>query len=369
MICYEYPPIGGGGSKVVNGLTRELVRQGHQVDLVTMHFKGLPVFEKKDGLNIYRIRCLRLKSNICTPAEMVTYIVSALPFLIKLTQKNKYDINHTHFIYPDGILAYILKKITGVPFIITAHGSDVPGYNPNRFKLLHKLIIPLWKRIVKNSLRVICSSKSLQELVLKIDRNAVIELIPNGINLKKFSQNEEKKKQILVVSRMFERKGVQYFLNAIQELDHGFKVNVVGDGPYLLSLMKQARELKLNVNFHGFIDNKSEALKNLYESSRIFVFTSEAENFPIVLLEAMSAGLAIITTDNSGCAEVVGDTALLVPPKNSTAIRDALLKLVEDPELCKKLGQAARLRVEQEFGLESTTKKHEALYKKVLSVR
>jgi glycosyltransferase involved in cell wall biosynthesis len=367
MLCYEYPPIGGGGAKVVAGLSSELVRQGHHVDLVTMRFKNLPVYEKNNNLNIYRVRCLRFKSNLSTPFELLTYLIFALPLLIKLTKKNRYDINHTHFIFPDGILAYIIKKLTGLPYMITAHGSDVPGYNPNRFKLLHKFIRPLWKRVVKHSSKIICSSKSLQKLVLKSDKNAKIELLQNGINLRKFSQKETKKKSILVVSRIFERKGIQYFLDAIQSLNHGFEINIVGDGPYLENLKDQVKKLKLNVNLLGFIDNKSGTLKELYETSLIFVFTSEAENFPIVLLEAMSAGLAIITTNNTGCAEVVGETALLVPPKDPDAIRNALLRLIENPELCRELGEAARTRVEQEFGWESITKRHISLYKQVVS--
>jgi glycosyltransferase involved in cell wall biosynthesis len=224
-------------------------------------------------------------------------------------------------------------------------------------------MVPLWKRIIKNSLKIICPSKSIQQLVFNANRNTDTIVLPNGIDLKKFSDKKEKKKKILVVTRMFERKGVQYFLNAIKDINNGFEINIVGDGPYLSNLKEQANELKLNVNFYGFVDNKSDTLKDLYETSLIFVFTSEAENFPIVLLEAMSAGLAIITTEKTGCAEVVGETGLLVPVKDSKAIRIALLKLIDDPGLCIKMGDAARLRLDMEFGWEAIAKKHIALYK------
>jgi glycogen synthase len=107
MLCYEYPPIGGGGAKVVAGLTSELVRQGHEVDLITMGFKNLQRNSKSKNLNIYYVSCFRLKSNVCTPVEMLTYLIMALPLILKLCRQNNYDINHTHFIYPDGILSYI----------------------------------------------------------------------------------------------------------------------------------------------------------------------------------------------------------------------------------------------------------------------
>jgi len=361
-LCYEYPPIGGGGAKVVYGLTQNLIKQGHQVDIVTMRYKNLPLVEQYGNLRIFRVKCIRLKQSICTWPEMVTYIFLALPKIIKLFRENSYDINHTHFIYPDGIIAYILKKIFGKEYVITAHGSDIPGYNPERFKIIHKLLKPLGKRIIGSTQRVVVPSKNLENLIKKISPKVHSVIIPNGINLNKFSADGYRQRKILVVSRMFERKGVQYFLQALTGLKHDFNVNVVGDGPYLGNLKKIASEKKLAVNFLGFVDNNSRELRNLYESSRIFVFTSESENFPIVLLEAMIAGLAIITTNDTGCAEVVGKSALFVGSKDPEAIRESLQRLIENPQLCYELGRAARQRVEEYFGWESISTKHMRLY-------
>ena len=117
----------------------------------------------------------------------------------------------------------------------------------------------------------------------------------------------------------------------------------------------------------GNLDNESQELRELYETSKIFVFTSEAENFPVVLLEAMIAGLAIITTNDTGCAEVVGDGAILVKSKDSSAIKDALLKLIDDPDLCTKLGKITRKRAEDFFSWETVAKKHIKLYSTIQS--
>lgn len=362
MLCYEYPPIGGGGAKVVQGLCTELNRHGHHIDLVTMGYKNLSRHEKLNNFNIYRIKCLRLKANICTPFEMVTYLFSALPFVIKLCIRNRYDINHTHFIFPDGILAYLIKKLTGLNYVITAHGSDVPGYNPNRFKLLHKFLRPFWRIISRNSKTLIVPSKNLDSLVRKTDQNIKTEIIPNGINLNKFSSSKKRENKILLVSRMFERKGVQYFIKAISDLNHGYSVNIVGEGPYLETLKKTSIVIKDRVNFLGHLNNNSKELRELYESSKIFVFTSEAENFPVVLLEAMVSGLAIITTNDTGCAEVVGDTAILVKSRDSSAIKDAILKLIDDPDLIESLGKMARKRVTEKFGWVTVTDKYLQTY-------
>ena len=362
MLCYEYPPIGGGGAKVVQGLSAELVRQGHQVDLVTMGYKNLPLHQKLGNFNIYRVKCLRFKANICTPFEMITYIILALPKILKLCRKNKYDINHTHFIYPDGFLAYLVNKLTNLPYVITAHGSDVPGYNPDRFKILHKMLTPIWRIITSKSERLIMPSKTLDNLVKRVMPDVRTTIIPNGINVDKFSAAEKRENKILVVTRMFERKGVQYFIKAVSGLNHGFTSNIVGEGPYLEMLKRLTAETKAKVNFVGFLDNESKELRKLYESSKIFVFTSSAENFPVVLLEAMISGLAIITTNDSGCAEVVGEGAILVNSKDPAAITEALLKLVNEPELCNKLGKIARERAELFFGWDTVTLQHIALY-------
>jgi glycosyltransferase involved in cell wall biosynthesis len=367
MLCYEYPPVGGGGAKVVNGLTHELSKKDCEIDLVTMGFKDLPSFEKIGNLNIHRIKCIRLKRNVCTYPEMILYIILAIPKILKLCKKNKYQINHTHFIFPDGILATVVKILKGPPYIITAHGSDVPGYNPDRFKLLHKFLLPLWKLVTSNSEKIILPSKNLEALVKKINPELKTAVIPNGIELDKFSSNVMKKKQILIVTRMFKRKGVQYFLEAVKDIDHDYTVNIVGDGPYLQTLKNIARENNLEINFLGYVDNLSDQLRRLYEESEIFVFTSESENFPVVLLEAMLSGMAIVTTNDNGCAEVVGNTAILVESKNSNAIKESLVKLINDAELIRELKFAARKRVEEIYSWENIAQEYSDLYSGIIS--
>jgi glycosyltransferase involved in cell wall biosynthesis len=192
MLCYEFPPIGGGGAKVVHGLINELNKKNCEVDLVTMGYKELPKFEKNGTINIYRVRCVRFKKYLCTIPEMISYILSALPLVLKLARTNDYKINHTHFIFPDGILAYLLYRLTGLDYIITAHGSDVPGYNPNRFFLLHKLLRPLWNKIVEASKKIIFPSNNLKNLFEIVNRNVEVIIIPYGINLEKFSPLKEK---------------------------------------------------------------------------------------------------------------------------------------------------------------------------------
>lgn len=361
---YEFPPLGGGGAKVVYGLSTRLVQMGHEIDLVTMNFRGLKETESVEGINVHRVPCFRTKKSVCHSPEMLSYILAAIPRTYRLVKEKGFDLNHTHFIFPDGIVSYVIKKLTGLPYIITIHGSDVPGYNPDRFACQHKVLGPLWRRVVQSASQIVSPSDTLKSLLHRHCPTAPVVNIPNGLLPNKFNPDLEKTNRILVVSRMFARKGIQYILQALATLqnDNIHEVNIVGDGPHLATLKHMARTLRVQAKFWGHLNNTSPELKHLYETSQIFVFPSEAENFPIVLLEAMGAGLAIITTQGTGCAEVVGETGMLVPPKNVNAIRKNLIQLMNDPELCKRLGMAARKRFEKSFTWDVVTKQYEKVY-------
>jgi len=358
MTSYEFPPIGGGGSAVVAGMSRELAAMGHEVDLVTMSFQDQPREDVVDGVRLYRVPCLRKAKHSCTTPEAFTYLAGAMPTLHRLLGKRRYDVAHAHFILPDGLLAWQAKRYFGLPYVITAHGSDVPGFNPHRLRAAHQIVRPVWKAIVHGASRVICPSEVLEQLV-QVQRpgpNKTV-VIPNGLEVGPYTPRALSPR-VLMVTRMLERKGVQYVLNALAETPIPAEVNIVGDGPYLPELRRRADALRSPAKFWGWLDNRSPELRHIYESSGIFVLPSEAENFPIVLLEAMAAGLAIVTTADTGCAEVVGDAGLLVPVRDSRAIGRALKQLVEDPDLRQRLGAAARKRIEDNFAWRAVARRY-----------
>lgn len=362
MLCYEFPPIGGGGAQVVRGLAGELVAAGHDVDLVTMGFRGLPREEETEGIRVHRVPCLRRKEFVCTAPEAATYAASAFPAVLRLAAEARPDIVHAHFIFPDGFLAWSTRRRTGLPYVITAHGSDVPGYNPHRLKAAHRLLAPLWSSVTGGARRIVCPSESLRSLVARRGRGDRTVVVPNGIDPGRFDPNRKKNERILVATRMLERKGVQHLLAALARFPRPVGVDIVGDGPFLPELRRMARELGVDARFAGWLDGGSPELKELFETSGIFVFPSEAENFPNVLLEAMTAGMAIVTTAGTGCAEVVGDAAVLVPPKDPAAIREALPALLDNPALREILGTAARARVEKLFSCRAVAGRYAEIY-------
>lgn len=346
ILCmtYEYPPIGGGGASVALPLAVNLAAMGHEIEVVTSGMRDLPSTETIDEICVHRVRCLRKHRHYTNTRELLTYVWPAYSKALSLWKRRQYDINHTHFALPSGLASYMLYKKTGLPYVITIHGSDVPGYNPDRFRLAHILARPLWRRIIANSERIISASSFLKGLIQKhID--VPVDVIPNGYDPDaEITGSCAKKNRILVVTRMFRRKGVQHFVEALTGFDHDWEVVVAGDGPYLPTLQEQARRVGLNIQFTGFIQGRT--LTELYETSKVFVFPSIQENFPVVLLEALQAGCAIITTNVEGCSEVIGDAGIVTTAERPSEIRAALKTLMEDDDKISNYRKAARKRVQ-----------------------
>jgi glycosyltransferase involved in cell wall biosynthesis len=363
MTSYEFPPVGGGGGQVAKTLAMKVAALGDEVDLITMGYRGLPRFERHDRMVIHRVPSLRRDLRYCSVPAAASYLACAMPILPRLLRERRYDIVHSHFIFPDGWLGLYASWMADAPLILTPHGTDVPGHNPHRVRVLHECLKPTWRLITSRATRIVCPSGILESRVKQANTNARTTVIPNGLDPDRFDAASPKTRRVLVVARLVESKGVQFLLRALQGFRSDYEVVVVGDGPYGDDLKKLSRELSVRVTFTGWLDNDSAELKRLFETSRIFAFPSLAENCPITLLEAMAAGCAIVTTHGTGCAEVVGDAALLVPPRDPSAIRTALDQLAGRPDLMDALGAAARARVERSFSWEHVVDMYREIYR------
>ncbi|MHC4386351.1 MAG: glycosyltransferase family 4 protein [Planctomycetota bacterium] len=312
-------------------------------------------------MRIFRVRSYRSRADICKTHEMATYMLCGRKQILKLVKQNQYDVIHAHFIIPTGPLVQFLHRHTGVPYLITCHGSDVPGYNPDRFGLQHKLLMPYWKKLVRSVPALASPSKALHNLMTRHCPELKTTVIPNGYEMTHFQPQQERENIILLCSRLLPRKGFQYVIEAVKDLDLDWQIHIVGEGPYRKTLERMANGSRTPIIFHGWLDRDDPKFQELYETSSVFVFPSEMENFPTVLLEAMSAGLAIITTTAGGCPEVIGDAGLLVEPKNASEIREKLLHLIENKAVRENLANQALLQVQQ-YTWPIVVKKYLTLY-------
>lgn len=367
-LTYEFPPIGGGGSCVAEGLARDLVRLGHTVDVVTMGFRDLPREEVVDGITVHRVNCGRQSVSRCTAREAFRYVVRARSVVRDLLHRTRYDLLHSHFIFPDGVIAWQVAAPCGIPFIITAHGSDVPGYNPKRFfRLVHPLLLPLWRRVTSSAAEIVSPSDALARLLERVGPGTAVSVIPNGIDADRYRPGE-KRDQILVATRLVERKGVQYLLKALAGANIAWPTIIVGSGEYQAQLVALNDRLGRPARMVGWLNNESPEFRELLEQSAIYVLPSDFENFPVALLEAMTAGCAIVTTSGHGCEEVVGDSAVLVTPGSIdeercvSELRAALERLTSDRAYRAERGARARRRLDEHFAWPAVTRQYCDVY-------
>jgi glycosyltransferase involved in cell wall biosynthesis len=348
---YEFPPVGGGGGPVAAQIAKHLARRGHHVDVVTMRYGSLPKFETIDGVRIFRTPALRRKPDICRTYEMASYVLGAWPTILRLTKQIHYDVIHAHFLIPTGPLALAISQLTKIPYVITAHGSDVPGHNPGRFLFHHRFTGPILKSVCKHARCVTSPSLYLKNLILRNIGQYPVCHIPNGFDLNDFPVDPTAKKNniILTVGRLLKIKGIQTLIRAVHDSPLPFEVHIAGDGPYRQELELLARGSRTPVIFHGWLEPRSSQWLDLYQKAAIFTLLSPHENASIALLEAMAAGCAVITADAAGCAETAGDAAILLPWDDDQALKKTLLQFASDPSLIRNYARKAHQRLMDYF--------------------
>lgn len=328
---YEYPPIGGGASPVAADIARHLVARGHTVHVVTMAFGDLPMHEVKDGVEIFRVKCLRSKAYVSYPWEQLSYLIEARRFLKKHLKTHTYDVAHLHFIFPTGVLGVWLKKQYNLPFVITAHGSDVEGYNQNRFQIMHKLLRGPWKRICAQAFGVTAPSEYLRQLILKSDPSVRCSIVPNGIETDSYSRGP-KEKTILTMCRLQPHKGVQDVIRAFAvAAQPGWTLRVVGDGPYRAELEQIAQHCGISdrVEFTGWVESKSERLRDILAHASVFVSMSRFESFGVSAAEAIASGCAVTLSDIPTHRYFARFGASLVPLDDPEALATSLTSAMQ----------------------------------------
>ncbi len=349
VLNYEYPPLGGGAAPVAQQLCELYASHGHKLTVLTMGYKGLPARETTpSGITIIRVPAWRKHQATCETPEMLSYVVSALPRLIRMLRSKQYDIIHTHFIVPTGLLAYLATRIVNIPYVITAHGSDIPGYNNDRFTFEHRFLTPLLRHIANKAASLTAPSLFLKGLIEKNLGIDGVRYIPNGIFPERFSPGVKEKK-ILMAGRLLPRKGFQHVLEAMKGLDTDFEIHIAGDGPLRETLEDTAGSISVPVVFHGWVPQNSDLLNHLFATASIFCMPSSKENASIALLEAMASEMAVVTSNVSGCPETVGDTGRVVSPGDVEALRTVLHELTQNDDVRVQLGKGARARVEEHF--------------------
>jgi glycosyltransferase involved in cell wall biosynthesis len=356
---YEFPPLGGGAGNASYYLLREYAKNPEvQVDFVTASIDGqYHLLKMGDNISIHRLPIGKNSENIHyqTKKELISYTWNAFWFARKLAKQNKYDLTHSFFSVPCGMISLLLKWEFKLPYIISLRGSDVPGYS-ERFVGIYKWITPTILKIWKDSSFVIANSQGLKELALRSEPKKEIGVIYNGVDIEEFFPSTKNRNPdqftIICVSRVTPRKGIRFLIQAFKILSGRYdqtRLIIVGDGNEKKSLedLVQSLDLKDKVEFAGAIGH--DKVWEFYQRANIFVLPSLNEGMSNVMLEALACGLPIVATDTGGTKELLTDNlnGLVVKMKDSNDLAEKIEKLILNPELEKSMSLESRLLAEK----------------------
>lgn len=345
IINYEYPPLGGGAGKASAALAREMTDQGHTVHVLTTRYGNLPHQELIDEYTVVRINALRRHIDRSNPVEMLLFLLLVIPASMRLSYQKRPDYTIAFFTIPSGPAAHILQLVYGIPYVISLRGLDVPGYRVGKAAHLYYLLLRGVTRFLwQHAAGVVANSPGLRELALKTAPQQKVDVIPNGIDLRKqtLKKTHHESLQILFVGRLVRQKGIDYLLNALALLDDvPYHLTLVGDGSARPALEQQAEQLGLvdSVTFTGWLPRNE--VHEYYDQADIFTMPSHREGMSNAVLEAMAVGLPIVATAVSGNKELVksGENGMLVPPADAAALAEALKILLNESVLRSHMGQ------------------------------
>ncbi|MBI4272285.1 glycosyltransferase family 4 protein [Candidatus Uhrbacteria bacterium] len=262
-------------------------------------------------------------------------------------------------VLPVGTAIFFVSRLFRIPYIVSTHGMDVTlPFSDERKKNLCKKIFSHAKKIIANSTY---TAHALTEYGLSESMIDFVYPCPALMPEKEYVPRISTRKEIilLTVGRLVRRKGHAYVLDSLallKEYHLPIYYIVVGEGPERENLAKKTKELGLQdrVLFTGPLAD--EAVKQWYKKCDIFIMTpyeinGDVEGLGIVYLEANAFGKPVIATRSGGVGDAVidGTTGLRIEPEHSHAIRDSILRLIENPEFAKSLGIQGMERVKKEF--------------------
>ena len=355
----------GGITSYIKLLTKEMQKMSYEI------YVGSSGGTQERALIENGVQSLRL--NIKTKSELSPKLYFAIPKLIHFLRSEKIDLIHAHTRVTQ-VLSWYIQRLTKIPYVTTCHGFYkrrigrrlLPGWGNHVIAISKPVEESLTKdfKVPPSKVSTIFNAIDIQDLTLRYkEKNA--EKIREELGLK----NE---KVIGIVARVVQDKGHEYFLRAadllISDSFPDVKILVVGEGPYLKSIMNLVKRLKIenSVRFLGNVNDITYAL------SIIDIFVLPAiwrEGFGLSIIEAMAVSKPVIVTNIWALNELVRNrvNGLLVEPKNVSDLANAMRELLMDQELYRKVAANGAEMVKQEFSIPQMAKRVDSLYRQILS--
>ena len=384
MLTWEYPPrIVGGIARVVNDLSKRLIKDGHEVTVVTYRDSAdVPEYENDKGVNVYRV-----DNYMIHPNNFIDWIMQLnFNMLSKATEiinkEGGFDVIHAH----DWLVTYAAKSLKNaydIPIVATIHATEA-GRNSGIHDETQRYINDTEWLLTYEATEVIVNSNYMKNEIqrlfgLPFDK---INVIPNGINLSNFTGIErdydfrrpyamDNEKIILYVGRLVYEKGVQHLIAAMPKIlsnYHDAKLIIAGRGGMMDELRAEASNLGLNdkIYFTGYLNSKQ--VQKMYKCADVAVFPSTYEPFGIVALEAMLAGVPTVVSDVGGLDEIVthGVDGMKSYAGNANSIADSVTALLYDHQLATNVSKKAKQKVKDQFNWEKIAQDTHFTYEKAI---
>ena len=383
MLTWEYPPrIVGGIARVVHDLSHRLIKDGHEVTVVTYKEGNVPDFEDDKGVKVYRIG-----NYMINPNNFIDWIMQMNFNLVAkaneiIAKEGNFDVIHAH----DWLVAYAaktLKNSYGTPIVATIHATEA-GRNSGIHDETQRYINDTEWMLTYEASEVIVNSNymksELQRLFgLPFEK---INVVPNGVNLNLYSGVErdyefrrqyaaDNEKIILFVGRLVYEKGIQHLIAAmpkILEKYHDSKLVIAGKGGMIDELKAQVNAMGISnkVYFTGYLNSKQ--VVKMYKCADVAVFPSTYEPFGIVALEGMLSGTPVVVSDVGGLNEIVqhGENGMKSYAGNPNSLADSIVSLLYDPALCMKVAKNAKAKVKAEYNWQKIAQDTHFAYQKAI---
>lgn len=379
--------------KFVHIVNRELAKLGVSVKVITPHSKGSKTKQVMDSVIIKRFRYLpeNFELNYSSVAEeaskskfgMIKIVFLTLGLIFSTIAeciKEKPDIIHGHWAFPGGYVSSIASKIFGTKYVVSIHGGEIPLLR--KFRFLQK---PVIASLNKSAQVIVNSNYSKDELEkMGVRKEKIIKIYPppnfvqhcsDEIFLKKFRSElvYDNTKIVLFCGRLTERKGVEYLIKSLPEINSKIHLIIAGGGGQEEHLKNLTSSLHLDNRITFFGRAKDDELGFLHDISDVFVCPSiidshgETEALGLVIPEAMESQMPVIGTNVGGIPDMIKNdiNGILVPQKDPKAIANAIDKILNTPEFTKKIIQNSHDTV-KEFLPEIIAKKHLKLFEDIM---
>ena len=383
MLTWEYPPrVVGGISRVVYDLSHRLIKDGHEVTVVTYREGETPYFEDDKGVKVYRV-----DNYMINPNNFIDWIMQLnFNMVTKVNQliaeEGAFDVIHAH----DWLVANAAKTIKNsynIPIVATIHATEA-GRNSGIHDETQRYINDTEWMLTYEATEVIVNSNYMKGEIQRLFGLPFekINVVANGVNLNKFSGMErdynfrrryamDNEKIILFMGRLVYEKGIQHLIAAMPKVLAGYhdaKLVIAGRGGMLDELRAEADALGLGdkVYFAGYMNGKD--VEKMYKAADISVFPSTYEPFGIVALEGMLAERPIVVSDAGGLGEIVEHrvTGMKSYCGNPNSIADSILELLFNPELCDNIVKNAKIKVKENYNWQKIAQDTHFTYQKAI---